>query len=407
MSDQMRAALAGVKVIDLTQFEAGTSCTESLAWLGADVIKVEEPTQGDQGRRLATEQPGLDSHYFLVLNANKRSVTLNLKEERGKEILRGLIKHGDVFVENFAPGAIDRLGFGYEEVRKLNPRIIYVQIKGFASEGPFGKYLAFDMIAQAAGGSMATTGEPDGPPLKPGPNVGDTGTGLHAALGVAAALYQRDRTGQGQRIEVAMQEAVINYCRVTFSTYQRLGEVPPRNGSRSVSASSAPSGVYPCKGGGQNDYCFIHTTGAGNHHWERLLALIGREELRDDPRFATGSARFEHRDEVDAVLSEWTRQHDKREVMDLVGAAGIPAGAIFDAAELQADPFLRQRGMFVEIDHPARGKVVIPGFPVKMSDSEVPVTPAPLLGAHNEQVLGELLGYSAEQVAKLRQEQVI
>ena len=399
------AALAGIRVIDLTQFEAGTSCTESLAWLGADVIKVEEPTKGDQGRGLATEKPGLDSHYFIVLNANKRSVTLNLKEEEGRSILRELIKQGDVFVENFAPGAIERLGFGYEDVRKLNPRIIYAQVKGFAPEGPYGKFLSFDMIAQAAGGSFALTGERGGAPCKPGPNVGDTGTGLHLALGIAAALFQRERTGKGQRIQVAMQESVINYCRVSYSAYQRSGKVPARSGSKSATASGAPTGIYPCKGGGPNDWVYIHATNP--HHWERLLTVIGREDLLDDPRLKTGYSRFEHAEEIDAALSEWTRGRTKHEVMELVGGAGVPTGAINDNEELQNDPFLRERGMFVEVEHPERGPMVIPGWPVKMSESHVPVTTAPLLGGHNEEVYGELLGYPVEKVAELRQRQVI
>jgi formyl-CoA transferase len=398
-------ALAGVRVIDLTQFEAGTSCTESLAWLGADVIKVEEPTAGDQGRRLQAE--GTDSVYFILLNANKRSVTLNLKEEKGREILRELIKQGDVFVENFAPGAIERLGFGYDEVKKLNPKIIYAQVKGFAQDGPYGKFLSFDMIAQAAGGSMATTGEPDGLPLKPSPNVGDTGTGVHLAMGILAALYQRQFTGEGQRVEVAMQESVINYCRVTYTSYYRLGHAPPRSGSKSVNATSAPSGVFPCKGGGPNDYCFIHTNAQGGRHWDRLLGVIGREDLADDPRFATAKARFENRDEVNAIVSAWTSARTKQEVMEMIGAAGIPAGAVLDNEELIKDPDLRRRGMFVEIDHPTRGKIVIPGWPVKMSNSAVPVTPAPLLGQHSEEVLGEVLGYTPEKVAELREAKLI
>src|ERR687888_139600 len=213
-----KPALSGVRVIDLTQFEAGTSCTETLAWLGADVIKVEEPTQGDQGRRASTDKPGVDSYYFMLLNANKKSVTLNLKDERGKEVMRKLIAEGDVMVENFAPGVIERLGFGYDEVRKINPRIIYAQIKGFAPEGPYGNYLAFDMIAQSVGGALSTTGEIDGRPLKPGPTIGDTGSGLHTAIGILAALYQRQITGRGQRIEVAMQEAVINFCRIAYAS---------------------------------------------------------------------------------------------------------------------------------------------------------------------------------------------
>jgi formyl-CoA transferase len=401
------AALSGVRVIDLTQFEAGTSCTESLAWLGADVIKVEPPERGDQGRQLSSSGPGVDSYYFLLLNANKRSVTLNLKDERGKAILRDLIEQGDVFVENFAPGAIERLGFGYEDVRKINPRIVYAQIKGFAPEGPYGKFLSFDMIAQAAGGAFAITGEPDRPPAKPGPNIGDTGTGIHVALAITAALFQRQRTGEGQRIEVAMQEAVINFARVSYATYLNNGKAPTRNGAISVNANRAPSGIFPCKGGGPNDWCYVHPTRAGNQSWERLLNLIGREDLLDDPRFATPEARFEHNDEVNAVVAEWTRTRDKREVMELIGAAGVPAGAVLDNADLATDPFLRERGMFVEVEHPARGTFVMPGSPIKMTGSRVPVQPAPLLGEHSAEVLGELLGYTPEQVAELREQQVI
>src|SRR5215216_236108 len=307
---QRKAALAGVRVIDLTQFEAGTSCTESLAWLGADVIKVEPPGKGDQGRQLAPDAPGADSYYFMLLNANKRSVTLNLKEERGREILRELIKQGDVFVENFAPGAIERLGFGYEQVRAINPKIIYAQVKGFAPEGPYGKFLSFDMIAQAAGGSFAITGERDGPPVKPGPNAGDTGTGLHLALGITAALYQRQSTGEGQRIEVAMQEAVINFCRVSFAPYLMTGQPMPRTGSLGASSRvRIPGGLFPCKGGGENDWCYIYPT-LGNETWERLLAVMGREELVDlrlvlHARFWRGVARVEHKAEVDELVSAW------------------------------------------------------------------------------------------------------
>ncbi len=414
---QSNAALSGVKVIDLTQFEAGTSCTESLAWLGADVIKVEPPARGDQGRQLAAGGPGVDSYYFLLLNANKRSVTLNLKDERGKAILRKLLEQGDVFVENFAPGAIERLGFGYDEVRMINPRIIYAQIKGFAPDGPYGRFLSFDMIAQAAGGAFAITGERGGPPAKPGPNVGDTGTGLHVALAITAALYQRQATGEGQRIEVAMQEAVINLCRVSYATYLNNDKAPTRNGAVSVNSSRAPSGIFPCKGSGdtgaplnsrgENDWCYVHPTRAGNQSWERLLHLIGREDLLDDPRFATPEARFERNDEVNAVVAAWTRTRDKREVMELIGAAGVPAGAVFDNADLATDPFLRERGMFVEIEHPTRGKFVMPASPIKMSGSQVPIERAPLLGEHTEEVLAELLGYTPEQVAELREQQVI
>jgi formyl-CoA transferase len=402
-------ALAGVRVIDLTQFEAGTSCTETLAWLGADVIKVESPDSGDQGRQLSADQPGADSYYFMLLNANKRSVTCNLKDERGKTLLRTLIDHGDVFIENFAPGAIDRLGFSYDEVARINPRIIYAQIKGFPTEGPYGQFLSFDMIAQAVGGAFSLTGEPDGPPLKPGPNVGDTGTGLHAAIGILAALYQRKRTGRGQRIEVAMQEAVINYTRVAYMSQPLTGRPPERRGSGAARGVAAPSGVFRCKGDGPNDYCYIHASrgGGGGGHFHRLLCTIEQEQLMSDARFASSESRTEHAAELHAIIEEWTRQRPKREVMEILGAAGVPTGAVFDTVELQNDPFLRQRGAFTTVQHPVRGEFTMPGWPVKMSDSVVPIQSAPLLGQDNATVYGTLLGCSEEQLADLREARVI
>jgi formyl-CoA transferase len=397
-------ALAGVRVIDLTQFEAGTSCTESLAWLGADVIKVEQPGRGDQGRQLGSDQPGVDSYYFMLLNANKRSVTCNLKEERGKALLRALIQRGDVFIENFAPGAIDRLGFGYDEVAGMNPRIIYAQIKGFPTEGPYGEFLSFDMIAQAAGGAYSLTGELDGPPLKPGPNVGDTGTGLHAAIGILAALLQRQRTGRGQHIEVAMQEAVINYTRIAYTTPGRAAE---RRGS-GVGRGAAPSGIYRCKGEGPNDCCYIHATrGDANGHLARLLRAIGRDDLLSDARFATSAGRTTYASDLNAIIEEWTLQRTKREVMETLGRAGVPTGAVFDTLELQSDPFLRERGTFATIQHPVRGEFTMPGWPVKMSDSVVPIKPAPLLGQDNDSVYSELLDCTPDQLAELRSEHIL
>ena len=401
------AALTGVKVVDLTQFEAGTSCTETLAWLGADVVKVEEPTQGDQGRRASTDRPGVDSYYFMLLNANKRSVTCNLKDERGQAVLRELIRHGDVFIENFGPGVIERLGFGYEAVREINPRIIYAQVKGFAPESPYGSFLSFDMIAQSVGGALSTTGEEGQRPLKPGPTIGDTGTGLHCAIGILAALYQRQLTGRGQRIEVAMQEAVINFSRIAYASQALWGKAAPRKGNRSVLGTSAPSDVYPCKGGGPNDYCYIYTTRAGNHQWQRLLKAIGRDDLLDDPRFATPQDRVTSQDEIDALLLAWTCERTKVEVMETLGRAGVPAGATFDTDELLNDPFLRKRGTFVTVDHPVRGPFTMPGWPVKMSDSEVCVTTSPLLGEHNEEVYAEWLGYAPERVRELREAKAI
>ena len=405
--DAARPALAGVKVVDLTQFEAGTSCTETLAWLGADVVKIEEPTQGDQGRRASTEKPGIDSYYFMLLNANKRSVTCNLKDEGGKALLRELIKAGDVFIENFGPGTIERLGFGFETVRELNPKIIYAQIKGFAPEGPYGNFLSFDMIAQSVGGALATTGDADQRPLKPGPTIGDTGTGLHCAIGILAALFQRQVTGKGQRIEVAMQEAVINFSRIAYGSEMLWGRPPKRNGNRSVMATSAPSDTFLCKGGGPNDYCFIYTTRAGNHQWQRLLKVIGREDLADDPRFATPQERLTYVKDVDELITTWTSQRDKTEVMETLGHAGVPAGAVFDTNELINDPFLRKRGMFTTVKHPVRGHVTMPGWPVKMTDSEVAVVASPLLGEHNEAVLSEWLGYDAAKVQQLKEAKAI
>jgi formyl-CoA transferase len=402
-----RPALAGVRVVDLTQFEAGTSCTETLAWLGADVIKVEEPTSGDQGRVASSERPGVDSFYFLLLNANKRSVTCNLKHARGREMLCKLIEHADVFVENFGPGVIERLGFGYEDVKRINPRIIYAQIKGFAPEGPYGSFLAFDMIAQSVGGALSITGEPDGRPLKPGATIGDTGTGLHTAIGILAALYQRQTTGRGQRIEVAMQETVINFCRIAYASQLLWDRPAPRIGNRSVVGTNAPSEAYPCKGGGPNDYCYIYTTRAGNHQWERLLRVIGRDDLLDDPRFATNRDRFANNDAVDEAIKPWMAARTKTEVMQALGEAGVPAGAVFDTDELLNDPFLRERGMFATVEHPVRGPVTMPGWPVHMSESHVPVASAPLLGQHSEEIYGDLLGYSPDELSTLRSEHAI
>jgi formyl-CoA transferase len=397
-------ALAGVRVIDLTQFEAGTSCTESLAWLGADVIKVEPPDRGDQGRSLTTDREGVDSFYFLLLNANKRSVTCNLKEERGKALLRTLIEHGDVFVENFAPGAIERLGFGYEQVAAINPRIVYAQIKGFASDGPYANFLSFDMIAQAAGGAFSITGEPDGPPLKPGPNVGDTGTGLHAAIGILAALYQRQRTGMGQRIEVAMQDAVINVSRVSYN--QPTGQRAPRRGDGG-GRDSGTSGIFRCKGDGPNDYCYVHATRGDTHHWQRLIEAMGLGELATDPRFATSKDRAAHGPELRGIVENWTRQLDKVQVMERLGRAGVPVGAVYDTRELLEDPFMRKRGMFSTVQHPVRGDFTMPGWPVRMSRSRVPVCSAPLLGQDNESVYMELAGCSPEALSELREARVI
>jgi len=394
-------ALAGVRVVDLTQFEAGTSCTETLAWLGAEVIKVEPPGKGEQGRT-AHDKAG-DSPYFMLLNANKRSVTCNLKSEEGRRLLTQLIEVSDVFVENFAPGVIERLGFGYEAVSAINPRIVYAQIKGFAPDGPYANFLAFDPIAQAAGGGLSITGEESGRPLKPGLNVGDTGAGLHCVIGILGALYQRAATKVGQRIEVSMQDAVINFGRIAYAAQALFNKPAPRAGNQSIIAGTSPSEVYACKGGGPNDYCYVYTTRAGNHQWHSLLTVIGRDDLKDDPRFATPQLRAKNFEPIDEIITQWTRQYDKREVMELLGKAGVPASAVFDTVELSNDPHLRRRGTFVSVTHPVRGEFVMPGFVVKMSRSNVPVRASPLLAADNEAIYGGLLGVTPAKLAELRE----
>jgi formyl-CoA transferase len=400
-------ALAGVRILDLTQFEAGTSCTEALAWLGADVIKVENPDGGEQGRRSSADQPGLDSWYFMVLNANKRSITLNLKDERGKAMLRDMIPKADVLIENFAPGVIERLGFGYEAARALNPRLVYAQVKGFGPGSAYEDFLSFDMIGQATGGGMSTTGEPDGRPLKPGPTIGDTGAGLHCAIGILGALYQREVTGRGQKVFVAMQDSMVNFARIAFAAQLIHGRPAHRAGNQVVIGTTAPSEVYACKGNGPNDYCYVYGSRAGSAHWERLLAVIGREDLLDDPRFSTPEARRENVAAVDALIADWMKDYTKHEAMEILGQAGVPAGAVLDTQEITDDAGMRAREMIVALDHPERGQFTMPGWPVKLTESKVPVTPAPLLGADNAAVFGEWLGLSADELAALKSRHII
>jgi formyl-CoA transferase len=401
------AALAGVKVLDLTQFEAGTCATETLAWLGADVIKVENPVGGEQGRNASTDKPGYDSYYFMLLNANKRSITLNLKDERAKQILRDMIPNADVFIENFGPGVIERLGFSYEAVSALNPAIVYAQVKGFGKGSPFEHFLSFDMIGQATGGVMSITGEPDGRPIKPGATLGDTGTGLHCAIGILGALYQRQITGRGQQVTVAMQDAMVNYCRVAYAAQSLHGKACARMGNQVVLGTNAPSDVFKCKGNGANDYCYIYTSRANNAQWQRLLDVLGRPDLKDEPRFATPQARVKCVDEINRIIGAWTAQHTKHEAMKILGESGVPGGAVLDTMELSSDPSLREREIFVTVDHPMRGEFTMPGWPVKMSESKVKVEAAPLLGAHNAEVYAEWLGYGETDLVKLKAAGVI
>jgi len=405
------AFLDGVRVLDLTQFEAGPSCTESLAWLGAEVVKVENPQGGEAGRNLLGRQPdqtrNQDSWYFLLFNANKKSVTVNLKSERGLELVKDMAKRADVMVENFAPGAIERLGLGYDAVHAVNPSIIYAQVKGFGTGGPYENNLAFDMIAQATGGVMSITGEPDGPPLKPGATLGDTGTGMLLAISILAALYRRRDTGQGERIEIAMQDAMLQYIRVALSNQATYGAAAKRNGSKVISGFAVPSGIYPCKPGGPNDYLYVYTSRTNPVHWQRLLEVIGRKDLIGDPRFDTAAARLKHEPEVDAMIGAWTRQHDKREAMRVLGGAGVPAGAIFDTMELTEEADFERRGIMQTMEHPIAGPFKMPGWPVRLGGRTPDVKPSPLLGQHTSEVLSEWLGLHADQIDQLGKDKII
>jgi formyl-CoA transferase len=401
--------LGGIRVLDLTQFEAGPSCTEALAWLGAEVVKVENPQGGEAGRfsLRGSSGQGQDSWYFLLFNANKKSVTVNLKSERGLALVKDMAKHADVFVENFAPGAIERLGLGYDVVRTVNPGIVYAQVKGFGTGGPFEHNLAFDMIAQATGGVMSITGERDGPPLKPGVTLGDTGTGMLLAISILAALYRRKGTGEGERIEIAMQDAMLQYIRVALSTQATYGVAARRNGAKVLSGFAVPSGIYPCKPNGPNDYVYVYTSRTNPAHWRRLLEVIGRKDLIGDPRFETGVARQEREPEVDEMIGAWAKQHDKREAMRLLGDAGVPAGAIFDTLELTNEADFERRGIMQTMDHPTVGPFKMPGWPVRFSGRTPKVEPAPLLGQHTTEVLGEWLGMNGEQVDQLGKDGIV
>lgn len=398
-------ALDGVKVLDLTQFEAGPVCTGTLAWLGAEVLKVERPVFGEGARSSVGDAPGSDSWSFLLLNSNKKSATVDMKKPAGMDVMHRLVEWADVVVENYGPGVIERLGLGYDAVSAINPRIVYAQIKGFGSGSPWSNFPAFDPVGQAAGGSTAMTGTADGPPLKPGASIADSGAGLHAAIGILAALYQRNTTGTGQRIEVAMQDAVMNFTRTAWQSYNGTGIPADRAESDFL---NAPKGAYPCHPQGPNDYVQVFTSRwPGSKHWDILLDVIGRPDLRSDARFETPAARFAHRDEVDALVTAWTTTRTKFEAMDELGKAGVPAAAVMDTKDLAEDDFLRSREMVVELDHPLRGKTVIPGFPVKMSDSYVKVELAPSLGRDNLYALRDIVGLSEEEIAALQRDGVV
>ncbi len=398
--------LKGVRVLDFSQFEAGPSCTEALAWLGAEVVKVENPGGGDPGRSLGGK-PGQDDPYFLLFNANKKSITVNLKDPKGLALVKDLIKHADVMVENFAPGAIERLGLGHDIARAINPSLIYCQIKGFGEGSPYEKNLAFDMIAQACGGTMSITGESDGRPIKPGPTIGDTGTGMLLAISILGALYRRKDTGLGDHLQIAMQDAMLHYIRIAFAAQLRTGKAAGRSAEGAITGSNPPMGIFPCKGGGVNDYVYVYTSRTNPDHWRRLLTVIGRADLIGDERFATPAARSGRAVEVNEMVAAWTRQHTKREAMEIIGAAGIPAGAVLDTMELSNDPDFENRGIMPVIDHPKAGETKMVAWPVRHSGSPPPVVAAPLLGANTADVLSSWLGLSAADSGALKASGVI
>ncbi len=391
-------ALTGVRVLDLSQFEAGPSCTEALALLGAEVVKIENPKGGEAGRTAFS-----DPFYFMAYNAGKKSVAVNLKSLAGQALVKKMAKVADVFVENFAPGAIGRLGLGYEALSRQNPRLIYAEIKGFGDGSPYEKSLAFDMIAQAAGGVMSITGEREGRPLKPGPTLGDTGTGMLMAFSIASALFARERTGKGRRLSLAMQDAMLNYTRTAYIYQARTGRAAPRNGVNSLGGANAPSGIYPSKGGGPNDYLYINTSRANPDHWPRLLRVIGREDLIGDPRYDSAEARIERIAEVDEIVSNWTREHGKEEAMALIGEAGVPAGAIFDCLELANEPSFERRGIMQVMEYGGQ-KMKRPSWPVRFDGLPPRIAPAPSLGADNAEVLANWLGLGAGEIEALGKE---
>lgn len=402
-----KGPLTGYKVLDLTQFESGTVCTETLAWLGAEVWKVERPEKGELGRYSIAE-PDIDTIGFIILNMNKKSITCNMKTPEGLELIYKLVKEADVMVENMGPGSIEKLGLGYDKCKELNPALVYAQIKGFGMDGPYKDYPAFNPIATAVGGAPAITGFPGEMPVQPGLNIGDSGAGYMCALSIIAALLQKERTGIGQRIEVAMQDVVIGFQRSSWEPYYREGKPPRRVGNGMPMEDVGPAGMYPCKPFGTNDYVHIYCSRhPGSNHFSNLCRIIGREDLLEDERFATPRSRFKYKDILDPIIAEWTGRHTKQEAMDILCKADIPAGAVLGCDDITKDEYLRKRGMMVELDSRARGKLVIPGLPTRMSENHVEYQDAPKLGENNEDIYKGVLGLTDGEIKALKDKKVI
>ncbi|MEO1718661.1 MAG: formyl-CoA transferase [Pseudomonadota bacterium] len=408
-------ALEGVKILDFTHVQSGPTCTQLLAWFGADVIKVERPGVGDATRTQLVDKPGADSLYFTMLNHNKRSITLNTKTDEGREVLERLVKTCDVLVENFAPGALDRMGFGWERIQELNPRMVMASIKGF---GP-GKYedcKVYENVAQCAGGSASTTGDLDGIPMVTGAQIGDSGTGLHLALGIVTALFQREKTGRGQRVQAAMQDGVINLCRVKLRDQQRLeagplkeysqfganipfGEATPRAGNDS--GGGQPGRILKCKGWetDPNAYTYFITQAPA---WEAICDVIGEPDWKTKSGYAKPAERLDKLNEIFDRIEAWTKTKTKFEVMEICNPKNIPVGPILSMKEIGEDPGLRETGTIVEVDHPERGPYLSVGCPIKLSDSPAEVARSPLLGEHTDEILTDVLGFSGDDLARVK-----
>jgi len=412
----MSKALEGVRILDMTHVQSGPTCTQLLAWFGADVIKVERPGVGDATRGQLRDIPDVDSLYFTMLNHNKRSVTLNPKTKQGNEIFAKLIASCDVMVENFAPGAIDRMGFPWEKIQEINPRMIYASVKGFGP-GPYEDCKVYENVAQCTGGSASTTGELDGTPMVTGSQIGDSGTGLNLALGIVTALFHREKSGRGQRVTCAMQDGVLNLCRVKLRDQQRLahgplkeypqypngsfGKATPRAGN--ASGGGQPGWIVKCKGWetDPDSYIYVITQAAA---FPAFAKAIGRTDWLEDPEWNTPEARLPKLDQVFAEIEKWTMTKDKFEVMDILNPLNVPCGPILSMKELAEEPSLRATGTVVEVDHPERGKYVTVGNPIKLSDSPSDVVRSPLLGEHTEDVLREVLGMNDAEIGAARED---
>lgn len=391
----MSTALEGMRILDLTQWEAGTSCTQALAWLGADVVKVEPPS-GDPGRSLARAGIG-DSDYFLNWNSNKRSVVIDLRKPEGRELILKMAPKFDVFIENFGPGVIEKFDLGYEILKSVHPGVIYASIKGYGLDGPYAEYKSFDAVAQAAAGVLSITGEMGGPPLKPGPTIGDSGSGVQMALAITAAYVQKIRSGEGQFIELSMQEAVTYFMRTMIALGARSGQaVAPRTGNRIDAAID----LYPCKPGGANDYVYI--MGVTEPMFKRLIRKVGKPEYTDDPRFQSTLHRIMNGAPLREAISAWTSQRTKQEAMKELNEDDIPASMVFDTKDLYADPHLNERGFVHEIEHPQMGRIKLLGWPPRLSRSKVEMRPASKLGQHTDEILAGELGLDESEIQALR-----